>query len=256
MKGLFIGINYFDTECELKGCINDINTISQLYKKLYGLTNILILTDDQSNPNKLPTKTNILSGIDWLVSNNKLGEQLFFHYSGHRSYIIDVSGDESDGKDECIIPCDYNINGYIIDDDLHAKLVNKIESAYLFAVMDNCHSGTVLDLNYSCKADGSVRKITSNYTPYPSLNVVLLSGCADNQTSADTVEKINNKSVSCGALSWALYYTLGMNSEVTYRDLITGVRDLLAKSKYEQIPQISFNAFPTLNERVIRGDRK
>ncbi len=256
MKGLFIGINYFGTACELRGCINDINTISQLYKKLYGLTNVLMLSDDQNRTDKLPTKYNILKGIEWLVSNNKPGEQLFFHYSGHGSYVTDTNGDEPDGKDECIIPCDYNTNGYIVDDELHIELVNKVKNAYLFAVMDNCHSGTALDLNYSYESDGSIKKITNNYTPYLGLNVVLLSGCADNQTSAVTTEKVNNRLINCGALSWALYYTLGMNPNITCKDLITEVRNLLAKSKYEQRPQLSFNVFPILTNKAIKGDKK
>ena len=37
----------------------------------------------------------------------------------HGKYLKDDNNDESDGKDECICPCDYNINGVITDDLLH-----------------------------------------------------------------------------------------------------------------------------------------
>ena len=66
MKGLFIGIDYIGTNNELKGCINDIHTIYQLYKKLYGLQNVLILADDESG-HMIPTRQNILKAICYLA---------------------------------------------------------------------------------------------------------------------------------------------------------------------------------------------
>lgn len=252
MKGLFIGINYFGTESELGGCINDVKCISQLYRKLYGLTNIILLTDDGPT-DKLPTRKNILKWIDWLVSGNKPGEQLFFHYSGHGSYITDANRDEDDGKDECIIPCDYLRNGYIIDDELNDRLVKNVKECYLFGVMDSCHSGTALDLNYTYQT-GSIVRTGKRYDSYPILNVALLSGCADNQTSADTSASIDGKLTNCGALSWSLYYTLKRNPNLTYEDLIGGTRNLL-RTRYTQRPQLSFNARPQLNAKVVRGDK-
>lgn len=252
MKGLFIGINYIDTEYELAGCINDVNTIAELYKKLYGLTNVMILTDDKVNG--MPTKENIINGIKWLVTGNKVGEQLFFHYSGHGSYVRDTSGDENDGRDECIIPSDHDTNGYILDDYLESNLVRKIGSAYLFAVMDCCHSGTNLDLNYNYRSGSTVVKTSANPSQSTKLNVALLSGCTDIQTSADTFEKMGDKYMNCGALTWGLHNVLTTNPNASYLTLVNNTRKLLAKSRYTQIPQLSFNIKPLLSSVAIKGD--
>lgn len=48
----------------------------------YDPRNVLILRDDSRNPQLLPTKQNILNGIQWLVSNPVHGSHLVFHFSG------------------------------------------------------------------------------------------------------------------------------------------------------------------------------
>ena len=52
-KALLIGINYFGTGGELRGCVNDVNNIKSLIRSR-GFTedqyHMLILTDDQRDP--------------------------------------------------------------------------------------------------------------------------------------------------------------------------------------------------------------
>lgn len=86
-KALLVGINYFGTDKALRGCIRDVETMAQLLVSvyLYDPRNILILRDDSRNPQLQPTKSNILRGIQWLVSNLVHGSHLVFHFSGARS---------------------------------------------------------------------------------------------------------------------------------------------------------------------------
>ena len=44
------------------------------------------------------------------------GDYLFFHYSGHGGQQADKDGDEADGKDETLVPLDYQTAGQITDD--------------------------------------------------------------------------------------------------------------------------------------------
>lgn len=83
-KALLVGINYIGTDKALRGCIRDVETMAQLLVSVYHYDprNILILRDDSRNPQLLPTKQNILRGIDWLVSNLAHGSSLVFHFSG------------------------------------------------------------------------------------------------------------------------------------------------------------------------------
>ena len=55
-----------------------------------------------------------------MVRNSKPGDLLFFHYSGHGSYILDKDGDEIDGCDEMIVSSDM----YSITDDELKSIIN------------------------------------------------------------------------------------------------------------------------------------
>ena len=70
-KALLIGINYFGTDNELNGCVNDVANIKEFLTTLYGFEqeDMVILTDDQSPDTKFyPTHANIIAAMSWLVS--------------------------------------------------------------------------------------------------------------------------------------------------------------------------------------------
>lgn len=54
----------------------------------------------------------------WLTIDNRPGDSLFFHYSGHGGRQIDRSGIEEDGYDETILPLDFETAGQIVDDEV------------------------------------------------------------------------------------------------------------------------------------------
>lgn len=72
---------------------------------------------------------------------------------GHGGRVRDDDWDEeADGYDETLIPVDYQSSGQIRDDDLYKSLVLAMaEGVHLVALMDCCHSGSVLDLPYKYK---------------------------------------------------------------------------------------------------------
>jgi uncharacterized caspase-like protein len=51
--------------------------------------NILMLTDEQDDPDYLPTAEHITSGMYWLVYDAMPGDSLFFHFSGHGISVVD-----------------------------------------------------------------------------------------------------------------------------------------------------------------------
>jgi len=162
-KALFIGINYFGTQAELKGCINDVKNVSALVCQRFGFNNCTYLTDDQQDPSKKPTYDNIINGMKWLVEGAKPGDSLFFHYSGHGGTAKDSETDEIDGFDETILPLDYSSKGQIVDDVIYENLVKPLpKGCRLTAVFDSCHSGTVMDLPYTYQCDGKVEVIEND----------------------------------------------------------------------------------------------
>lgn len=153
-KALMIGINYVGSSAELRGCHNDVDTMMRyLNSHGYDESGMRILCDDGQHEN--PTKQNIMDGMSWLVEGASAGDSLFFHYSGHGASVRDDDGDEADGKDECLVPVDYNEGaGLLRDDDVFKLLVAPLgDGVTLTCVLDCCHSGTILDLPYMFKAD-------------------------------------------------------------------------------------------------------
>lgn len=95
----------------------------------------------------LPTRENILDGFDWLTKNLQGQDSLLFYYSGHGLRTQDLKEEEIDGFDEAICPVDFNTEGIIIDNLINEKLVQRLKTGVtLHAIIDSCHSGTMLDL--------------------------------------------------------------------------------------------------------------
>ncbi|KAM4063758.1 caspase domain-containing protein [Hirsutella rhossiliensis] len=160
-KALLIGINYFGQKGELRGCINDVHNVSNFLCERYNYKreDMVILTDDQSNPVMRPTKDNMIRAMQWLVKDAQPNDALFLHYSGHGGQTEDLDGDEDDGFDEVIYPVDHQQNGHIVDDDIHALVVKPLRPGVrLTAIFDSCHSATAMDLPYVYSTKGVLKE--------------------------------------------------------------------------------------------------
>ncbi|KAJ9069730.1 Ca(2+)-dependent cysteine protease [Entomophthora muscae] len=205
-KALLIGINYFGSKAELKGCINDVQNISNAFLPKFGFdpTNVTILTDDQQHPLRVPTHDNIIGAMRWLVEGASPGDSLFLHYSGHGGTKKDEDGDEEDGYDETILPLDFEQKGEITDDTLFDILIRDLpKGVRLTAIFDSCHSGSVLDLPYTYKNDGSI---------------------------AVTAHTTSGKEIAMSLLKAGLSFSQGKKKEAL-GSLLTGIRGFLSKPK-------------------------
>jgi hypothetical protein len=159
-KALLIGINYIGQTGELHGCCHDVTMMRTLLCNT-GYDDVRILAEDRSISSVYPDARNIMDSIRWLISGAKAGDSLFFHYSGHGAEIPDPN--DASGMDQTIIPVDYKTNGQITDKVLFKTLVAPLpQGCQLTAVMDCCHSGTVLDLPYVFSGDAhSIQQVHS-----------------------------------------------------------------------------------------------
>jgi len=230
-KALLIGCNYTGTQHKLNGCINDVNNIRDRLSKKYLFEDITTMTDKTEVK---PTKNNIVEGLKNLLSNNNPGDILFFSFSGHGTNTIDTSGDEKDGRDEMLVPLDMDC---ISDDEIKSIIQTHLnKDVTLFALIDCCHSGSILDLRYQYSNNDSDNTISNNQGNYNTIgNVIMISGCMDKQTSADAYISSNFQ----GAMTWSFLKAIKENSSICWRDLIVNMRSLLKKSKYTQIPMLS-----------------
>lgn len=226
---MLVGINYRGSKNELNGCINDVVRMESFLRNKCGYTDITVLTDDTP---KKPTMMNImdsLSDVIVKIRENNIKE-LFFHYSGHGTYIRDANGDEMDGNDEAIVPIDVDKSGLIVDDLLY-MYINKIPATCkCIFVFDSCHSGSVLDLKY--RYYGTKTRVVENNRAVTPANIVMISGCRDNQTSADAF--ITGK--WSGAMTASLLYCLESNRyNVTCFSLLESMKQYLLRNGYDQV---------------------
>jgi hypothetical protein len=196
---LLIGSNYINTpNSRLYGCINDIINIKNMLIDAYeyNSSNIIMLRDDKQEV--LPTRENIIANLTTVIANSSNYEELWIHYSGHGSRIIDDNYDEADGYDEVVIPCDYTTSGYITDDVIFDIIKNT--KCRTIIVMDCCNSGTVCDLQWTFENNAdSFNKFMNPNRIIPNPNVFMISGCKDDQLSNDIYDNENKQ--SCGALT-------------------------------------------------------
>lgn len=287
LKSVFIGCNYSGTSHALSGCINDVRVVRALLQSLnYDISEARVLVDDAASsglqPSLLhgrPTKQEILTAMDWLVSGAKPGDSLFFHFSGHGSQAADQDGDEADGFDETLVPLDFEHAGHIRDDDIFLRMVSRVPAGCrLTGLVDCCHSGSIFDLpliyrpdaahnngtNSVAKRvrskgfceDGGVQKQTRG-------DVLLISGCKDTQTSADVSnatqflsnrQHTENSGIFLAAsqgggrrktgggactLSFVEALRSGGYGRKTYKDVQSAMYDALRRRQCDQVPQFS-----------------
>ncbi|KAJ2610027.1 Ca(2+)-dependent cysteine protease [Coemansia sp. RSA 1804] len=294
-RALLIGINYFGSKHLLKGCINDVHNMKKFIMEHFGFKedDMVILTDDQrDNKRRMPTHENIIKAMKWLVSDARMNDSFFFHYSGHGTTVESNDSEEIDGRDETICPVDFESKGQIVDDDMNAIMVRPLpRGARLTAIFDCCHSATALDLpfmynhlgklknekaiTYAGKGlmaagnlylqgniagalkgfaksvdmalTGDSKLDTARRTKSTLGDVVMFSGCKDDQTSADT--KTEDLAFT-GAMSYALISSMNNNPHQTYVQLLQDIRKRLA-AKYTQVPQLSTGRLMDMNTIFI-----
>eukprot|EP00959_Pyramimonas_sp_CCMP1952_P333713 6988748-Pyramimonas_sp.AAC.1 len=239
-KALLIGINYKGTRSELRGCVNDVHHIKS-FLTANGFTEtpdtMVVLTDDQRDPNYLPTKMNIINALGWLSRGAQPGDILFWHFSGHGSQEPDPDGTEEDGMNETIVPLDFKQAGQISDTHIFRALVQPLPSGVrLTAIMDCCHSGTGLDLPWTYQHGRGQRNFREETNPFHTLgDVQLFSGCEDNQTSADT-QRYGRAS---GAMTDAFIAALRERPNHTYHTFLDAIHKNLRQNGHQQRPQLT-----------------
>lgn len=246
-----IGINYFGTQAELRGCIPDVHNFHELLTQTFGWHPqcIQTLTDDgKGTTREMPTKANIMKWMQWLVADARPGDVLFFSFSGHGAQDIDEHGIEEDGMNETICPSDFQKAGMISDNTLAATMVVPLpEGVRLTCVLDACHSGTGLDLAWQRdKSRGQWREDTNPL--HVLADVQMLSGCEDSQTSADAQNARMGKAGGAMTTSLCNVCREGLNG-ISYNQLLGKLDQKLQQGKYTQRPVLTSSQAFELNQQ-------
>ncbi|KAE8692026.1 Metacaspase-1 [Hibiscus syriacus] len=232
-RAVLCGITYNNLkQYRLKGTTNDVKNMRELLITKFGYPGncIRVLTEEETNREFIPTRKNIEDSLRWLVKDCQPGDSLVFFYSGHGLRVPDFNNDEVDGFDETICPLDFKEKGMIVDNDLNSLIVRPLTSGVtLHAVVDACHSGTILDLH---KVYNSIeRKWEDNSPPsgvYKGTKgglAISISACLDNQAAADTSAFTAGK--MNGALTYILAEILKKWPGPTYGDLFDLIHETI-----------------------------
>jgi metacaspase-1 len=213
-RSLHIGLNFVDPkqyggwDGALNGCVNDATAMRGVAVSR-GFEPQMLLDGDA-------TTEALRSHLDAAAAELDEDDFLFLTYSGHGGQVPDQSGDEPDGYDETW--CLYD--SQLVDDALYGALCTFARGVRIFIMSDSCHSETVsrapvilsrdqrreeMVQGPSPSAKQAPREITvaefnANQVAYTAqakwwerrsmppdtpAKVVLISGCSDDETSAD-----------------------------------------------------------------------
>lgn len=116
----------------------------------YSKSNVKLLT------NRAATATAIVNAINWLISNEKAGDEVVFFYSGHGYRAPDADGwdedIESDGYDEMIVTYDF----YGLPDGWFKQKFAAVESTKFALMFGSCFSGGMFDDDDDLQGSGRV----------------------------------------------------------------------------------------------------
>jgi hypothetical protein len=262
-RALLMGINRYQVPgADLRGCVNDVKNLTAALIELYGFkkSDIAVLLDGAA------TKKAMQAGIRRLVRDSKAGDVAVLHYSGHGSNVPDDNGDEADGRDETLCPTDLDWEDPFRDDWLRVTLDKLRPGVGFTVIMDCCHSGTntravlppdapvlqrflpspwgliaaesgrqsrsvvTSELRRSSRKARKARDIVKAELPE-----VLITGCRDNQTSADAFIGGDYN----GALTYSLVEAIRKaKGRLTYRELHDRAAEVLKKKRFDQVPQL------------------
>ncbi len=262
-KALLFGVNKYKIPgADLRGCVNDVKNVANALNKWCGFSKsgIRTVTDFRC------TTARMKDEIKKLVEGAKPGDVLYLHFSGHGSNVPDKNGDEADGRDEILCPTDLDWKNPLTDDWIGKQFDKVPASANLTVVFDCCHSGTatrafqppdakVISRFLPCPLDivaaesgrslrGKVKRgrkksrrkkkkrgnITIEKRPE-----IFISGCKDDQTSADAYIRGSYN----GALSYNMVAALNASrGKTTLKELHKDTLARVKKGGYNQTPQL------------------
>jgi uncharacterized caspase-like protein len=275
-KAVLVGINrYRFPGADLRGCVNDVRAMGGLLRETFGFEaeDIVTLADHDA------TKSRIQRELETLVAESHAGDALLFHYSGHGSNVPDKDGDEADYRDEILCPTDLDWKDPLLDDWLRDLFDTAPEGVQLAVILDCCHSSTAtrapgppavedsiprylpcpLDIlaEESGRALRGSRRGKRQSSPRSSLGAdvydvdipeVLITGCRDDQTSADAFLGGDYR----GALTYYLVNAAkAAGGPLSYSDLHGRIRNALRPTAFSQVPQLEGRA-ANLNQTFLR----
>jgi hypothetical protein len=240
--GVLVGINAYPYPNGLNGCLDDIIDLQAALTTLlnFSPTSIKTITDGDA------TAQNIKTALENTVKRLTSGDRFIFWYSGHGSQLV-----EGDIATDVICPVNFNVDKdtSVTVDDFH-KIFSSIPAGVVAAWgSDSCHSG---DLERDFYRLGVPRLFYSGRPPQRDVargvktfrvisdslpNIVLMSGCRSDQTSADAY--IQGRYNGAFTYYFLQQFKTASGLQTPLVQLIPQIQAALRAANYTQEPQLS-----------------
>ena len=245
-RALVIGIGQQEDKAwgKINGDKDVVYVEAMLKAAKYKEVNITRLVNGQA------TKNGIVKAFKGLVSQCKVGDIVYVHYSGHGQQMKDVHNDEKDGLDECWIPYDAyrkpckkdRGEKHLTDDEVNYYLNtirDKIgDKGKMLVVIDACHSGDgtrgdddevvrgVEDIFDAIKSfiwgtsssDKGNKKVVNPNAKENRERWITLSACRSDQVNVEM------KSPAVGKLTYALWTEQKKSEKVSNEEFMKRIR--------------------------------
>ena len=208
-RALHIGLNSVDPAAydgwsgDLTACELDAHDMKAICEAA-GMSTTTLLTPEA-------TADAVLAAIDEAAATLISGDLFVLSYSGHGGQFEDENADEADGLDETWVLFDRQL----IDDELYQRWASFAQGVRIVVFSDSCHSGSVVKAQLGSGPPGVLADVYTGGRFMPEdvnlrdnaarkdlydqvlagtpkegeqalkARMLLLSGCQDNQTSAD-----------------------------------------------------------------------
>ena len=247
---------------QLEGSHNDVVLMKQMLMTRFGFDaeQIVMLTGQAATGAAIRKALDEIADKVSKLPDDSPQAQVVFHFSGHGAQLPDQvggNGDEPDGLDETLVPCDATRQGGdadIRDDELNefAHRIRGNQKAHLWMVLDCCHSGTGTRGIHKSGTPGLTRyrkldrKLNATSTKFPPVvkrlpdGVVALYACRDKELEPE---------YSDGEQKYGLltrFLTQVVNEQETLADCTYGfLRDVIAAG-YRQDRSIAGGTTPAV----------
>lgn len=259
-KALLFGLNYKDTTFALQGSIEDVRNLGSVLRT--SGFDVEVCTDESVAH---PTRNVMQAKLAAFLLDLQPGDMGIVWYSGHGLLLAD--------GDNAWVPLDFQREGFVDETWVRAHLAALPAGVRLFIGSDACHSGTTFDLKYAIEPQIS-RSVTKDYRNVKQTRgatsrklferkdievdatrtfevldawtnredipatVAVLSGCKDDETSAEGFEEGEFQ----GAMTWAFIDAIEtFANELSLGSLQDSMRAQLKANGYTQTPQLSFS---------------
>lgn len=185
-----IGIDAYASAHPLAQCVRDVThrvvpTLRQLCPSLMEGRSLRKLLNERA------TKDNILTRLRWMEQYAESGDRYLFYFSGHGTTVPN-SQNEEDGRDEALVPFDYDGSAEsVIRDDEFCGLFKLNPSIYRVFFFDSCFSGGMNDMvgKGIGKPKGKFMNAFRGLIPKVQIaqsRAVVIEACGENETAGES----------------------------------------------------------------------